>query len=94
MAAVHNHARMGGRKKGVPNKTTMRAREAIALLVENNVPKMQEWLDQIAKTDGPAAAWRCLQDVMEYHLPKHSRTEVTGEGGGPIRVAQVVWADD
>ena len=34
----------GGSRKGVPNKTTQTAREAIAMLVEANIPKMSRWL--------------------------------------------------
>jgi hypothetical protein len=37
-----------GRKKGVPNKATALAREAIARFVDGNADRLQEWLDQIA----------------------------------------------
>jgi hypothetical protein len=75
-----------GRVKGVPNKATGMAREAIAKLVEGNVDQLQDWLAQIAADEkqGPAVAFKLLMDVMEYHIPKLSRAEHTGEGGGPI----------
>ena len=76
----------GGSRKGRPNRTTQNAREAISRLVDGNAERMQEWLDQIAATEGPLAAWRCLSDVIEYHVPKLSRTELTGDGGGPVQV--------
>lgn len=76
----------GGRTKGTPNKATANAREAIARLVDGNADRLQEWLDQIAERDGPAAAWKCMMDVIEYHVPKLSRTEHTGADGGPIQV--------
>lgn len=76
-----------GRPKGVPNKSTKLAREAIAQFVDGNVPKMQRWLNAIAKKHGELAAFKCLTDVMEYHIPKLGRTEHTGEGGGAIRMA-------
>ena len=38
-----------GRPKGVPNKATSQAREAIAKFVDGNAHKMQEWLEQVAK---------------------------------------------
>lgn len=38
-----------GRIKGVPNKATAAAREAIALFVDGNAPRLQGWLDEIAK---------------------------------------------
>lgn len=75
-----------GRAKGVPNKATKNAREAIALLVDKNTERLEGWLDQIAKEDGPKAAFQCLMDVMEYHVPKLARTELTGPGGGAIIV--------
>ena len=68
-----------------PPKATLHAREAIARLVDGNAERMQEWLDQIAQKDGPRAAWQCMMDVIEYHIPKLARTELTGDGGGAIR---------
>ena len=82
-----------GRKKGTTNKATKTAREAIARLVDQNTPKMQEWLDQIAETEGPKAAWNCLMDALEYHVPKLARTELTGKDGGPQEIMQLVVMD-
>lgn len=75
----------GGSRKGRPNKATANAREAIARLVDNNADRLQEWLDQIADEQGPEKAFRCLMDVLEYHVPKLARTELTGEGGGAVK---------
>lgn len=61
--------------KGVPNHATTQAREAVAMFVEGNVSRLQTWLDEIAKTDGPKEAFRCFMDVVEYHIPKLARTE-------------------
>jgi len=66
-----------GRTPGIPNKSTTLAREAIAKLVDASIPQMQSWLKRIAEKD-PAAAFRCLMDVMEYHIPRLQRTEVVG----------------
>ena len=73
-----------GRVKGTPNKSTANAREAIARFVDGNAERLQEWLDQIAVTDGPKDAFRCLMDVMEYHVPKLARTELVGKDGGDL----------
>lgn len=48
MAVRKGHKKAGGRKKGVPNKSTADARAAIALFVDNNAHRLQGWLDQIA----------------------------------------------
>ncbi len=73
-----------GRPRGVPNKVTANAREAIARFVDGNCQRMQEWLDQVAQQDGPLAAFKCLTDVIEYHVPKLARTEVTGADQRPL----------
>lgn len=67
----------GGSRKGKPNRATANAREAISQLIDGNVSRLQEWLDRIAKTDGPLAAWRCFVDLLEFSVPKLTRSEVT-----------------
>lgn len=81
-----------GRVKGVPNKATKNARQAIGAFVDNNSPRLQRLLDQIEERQGPQAAWNCIIDLIEYHVPKLARTELTGEGGGPVvqRIERVV----
>jgi hypothetical protein len=69
------------RPKGSPNKTTANAREAIAALVDRNAHRLEGWLDEIAAKD-PEKAYRCFMDVVEYHVPKLARTEITGADGG------------
>jgi len=64
-----------GRPKGIPNKATRNAREAIAAFVEGNTERLNGWLDQIA-AENPKDAFNCVMAVMEYHLPKIARTEV------------------
>lgn len=75
-----------GRPKGLPNKATQKAREAIAAFVEGNVDRLNGWLDQIAEKD-PQKAFDSLMSVVEYHIPKLARSEsyVMGEGGGPVQ---------
>jgi len=80
----------GGSRKGIPNKATANAREAIARFVDGNAERLQGWLDQIAETDGPKAAWQCFMDTLEFHVPKLARTEMTGKDGGPIQSEQRV----
>lgn len=72
-----------GRPKGAPNKATATAREAIARFVDGNAHRLSEWLDQIA-ADDPKAAFHCFCDVIEYHIPKLARTELTGKDGAAL----------
>jgi hypothetical protein len=77
-----------GRPKGVPNKSTALAREAIAKFVDGNSHKLQQWLDEIAMNEklGPKVAFDCFMQVAEYHVPKLARTEHTGDADQPVKV--------
>jgi hypothetical protein len=79
-----------GRPKGLPNKSTQAAREAIAAFVDGNADRLQGWLDQIAEEKGPQAAFECFSTLLEYHVPKLARQEITGKDNGPVKV-QVGW---
>jgi hypothetical protein len=84
-----------GRPKGVPNKSTALAREAIAKFVDGNSHKLQEWLDDIAMNEklGPKVAFDCFMQVAEYHVPKLARTEHAGDATAPITHIYK-WQDD
>src|SRR6266404_5358847 len=72
----HERLPGAGRQKGRPNNATRNAREAIARLVENNIDRLQGWLDDVAQKQGALAALRCLLDLLEYHVPKLTRAEL------------------
>jgi hypothetical protein len=84
--------RFGGRAAGTPNKATANAREAIAAFVEQQTPRLGHLLERIEAEEGPLAAFRCIQDLVEYHVPKLARTEVTGPEGGP-QVIRYEWSE-
>ena len=70
------------RTKGSPNRATINARMAIGALVDGNISRLEGWLDEIASDpeQGPREAWRCMMDVIEYHVPKLARHELKVEG--------------
>ena len=83
-----------GRPKGSPNRATQDARQAIAAFVEGNAHRLTGWLDQVANgvpeadiKPNPEKAFQMFQSVVEYHVPKLARTEVTGMNGGPVVIA-------
>lgn len=84
--------RRGGSRLGCPNKATAASREAIARLIDGNIPRVQRWLDEVYERDGPRAALGCLTDLIEYHVPKLARVEQTGLDGGP-QVHTFRWLD-
>jgi hypothetical protein len=83
----------GGSRKGIPNKATSEARKAIADFVEGNAHKLTAWLTAVAEGDAehdlkpnPAKAFELFQSVIEYHIPKLARTELTGKDGEALRI--------
>jgi hypothetical protein len=55
----------------------------MARFAEANIPRLEEWIGRVAETDPGKAADLTLK-AIEYHIPKLSRAEVTGENGGPV----------
>lgn len=70
------------------NKSTALAREAIASFVDGNAHRLSGWLDKIAANpkQGPKVAFDAFMSVVEYHVPKLARTEMTGPDGGALVV--------
>jgi hypothetical protein len=64
-----------GRKKGVANKATADVRAAIAEIAEANAPKISGWLARIARRS-PERAMDLYLRMLEYHIPKLTRTEI------------------
>ena len=94
-------ANSGSFRKGVkkpnqgkhgPPKASLAAREAIARFVDGNSERLQGWLDQIAERDGPRAAFQCVVDLIEFHVPKLARRELVGVEDGPLELI-VSWKD-
>jgi hypothetical protein len=88
----------GGRQVGTPNKATTDARRAIADFVDGNAHRLTEWLDSVAQgvrdADGniivppnPSKAFDMFQSVVEYHVPKLARHELTGDKENPVEIS-------
>lgn len=85
MGAPKGHVKHGGRTAGTPNKSTADVRATIALIAERNVTQLEKWLDRIASDDPNKAADLFLR-MIEYHIPKLQRSELTGPNGGNLVV--------
>ena len=87
-----------GRPKGMPNKATVAFRETIQALLDGNRENVALWLDQVAtgshgKEPAPEKALDLLAKLAEYAAPKLSRTEVTGQDGGPVKTV-IQWQSE
>lgn len=92
--STRKRVKTGGRTVGSPNKATADARAAIAAFVDGNAHRLTGWLDKVAAGDpendikpNPSRAFDMFQSIVEYHVPKLARTEVTGKDGGPVVIA-------
>lgn len=82
-----------GRPVGSANRATVAVREAIALFAEQNVGKLQIWLDATAEKAPDKAADLFLR-ALEYFTPKLARTETTLEGEVTIAPRLVIKRPD
>ena len=85
-------SRGGGRPKGSKCKSTMKAREMIASFIDGNASRLNDWLEEVYTQDGPRAAFNCFSDLIEYHVPKLARNEVTGPDEGPVELV-ISWQE-
>jgi len=90
-----------GRPKGVQNKSTGKVREMMALIAEQNAENFIQWLAETAAGNqdmglrpDPKGAADLYLKAIEYHITKLARTEVTGDGGGPLSIKVVSGVDD
>lgn len=67
----------GGRPKGVENKVTQDTKALFKEIMEGQVPKVQEALNELYKKD-KAAFLKYLAALMPYFIPK--KTDVTSNG--------------
>ena len=61
-----------GRPAGSLNRANTEVREALADLTVANTPKLQEWLDRVAKRN-PKAALEIYVKLVEFVVPRLAR---------------------
>ena len=78
MAKFEVGNKLGGRKPGSLNRSTEQMKLTIARAVNNTLNTISEDLEEIKKKD-PEKAMDLALKLMEYALPKLSRTEMKAE---------------
>jgi hypothetical protein len=71
---------LGGRKKGSKNKATTEIRERFKDLLEDNMDRLQEDLDDLEPKDRIKA----YLDLAQYVVPKLKSTEITQDTDQPV----------
>lgn len=74
-----------GRPKGAKGRATIEFKEAVNNLISYATPEMVGWLKTIA-IDSPDKALDHLYKFAQFGHPLLARSELTGEGGGPVKV--------
>lgn len=74
-----------GRKKGELNKTTRDVREMVAVVAQKNAAKIDGWLARVARKS-PERALDLYLRMLEYHIPKLTRTEIVKDDNKVGRV--------
>lgn len=75
METVRKRSKTGGRQKGTPNRVTTDIRQALRALADDNVLRVQEWLDRVAKDD-PAEATRLFLALCRFVAPTLSAAAI------------------
>lgn len=75
-----------GRKKGVPNKSTGQLREAIQMLIENNLSQVQAVYNDLEPKD----KLKFLTDLLPFVLPKLQSSDIKANIEGPSTLPAVI----
>lgn len=60
--------------------------------MDGNADRLQGWLDEIHAEKGAQAAFDCFTSLLEYHVPKLARSEITGKDGEAQRIV-ITWGN-
>ena len=77
MAAHKGHTKVGGRKKGVTNRTTKEARDFFTKVVQGQFDNIEGAMQELYEKD-KARYIDSLTKLVQYVLPK--KTDITTDG--------------
>ena len=77
MAAPKNHAKAGGRKKGVPNKTTQELKDFYAALLSANIDNITDALKKLYE-DSPRDYLMAIDKISQKVVA--NKKDITSDG--------------
>lgn len=75
MSFKEGHKKIGGRKKGTPNKTTKELKEHVISLLNSHEADVSSWFDKVAETK-PEKALELYIKLLQFVLPKTREQEL------------------
>jgi hypothetical protein len=88
MAKPKGSQKIGGREKGTPNKTTMKAKEIILQAIDNQSVDFNEVMGEL-KTNEPREWAKIMVKLMDFVLPK--KLDVTTDGEKVNNIPVATW---
>jgi hypothetical protein len=76
-------ANPNGRPAGIPNKATVKIKDAYAALISNNLDRIQSLLDRVAQDD-PKGALDLLIRLSPFVIPRNINQEISFDS--PIHI--------
>lgn len=73
-------SKTGGRKSGIPNRTTKEAKELLEMILFGQIDNINESLNNIRKKESESKYIDSVSKLFTYVLPKKSETDVTTGG--------------
>ena len=78
-----------GWPKGAVARTTKEMKEALQLIIDNNLYRLQEDLDKMS----PGIRWTVLEKLKKYVIRTMSQTKIDAEVSGDINI-KITYEDD
>jgi hypothetical protein len=91
MAKPKGSIKEGGRVKGIPNKTTAKAKELIMSAIDEQSIYFNDVMAQV-KQDEPKEWAKIMVKLMDFVLPK--KIDVTTDGDKVNNIPVVSWAEE
>lgn len=77
--------KLGGRKKGSVNKSSLKVRESFTQLLEDNLDQLRQDFKEVE----PKERIRLFMELSKYVIPQLKSTEITGDMDKPLTITPI-----